>query len=339
MKDILVVGAGLAGVTVARCLAEEGYHIHIIDAREHIAGNAYDYVDPSTGIRIHKYGPHIFHTNNRRVFDWLSRFTDWVEYKHKVKAILDDGRYCTLPVNRETKDIVGKDNVVDIFIRPYTKKMWGLDVEEISPDILKRVPIREDLNEFYFPDDEFQFMPKNGYTAMVENILDHKNISLDLNRCFQKKLEHKYKHVFSSQPIDEYYEFCFGRLPYRSIKFKNVLLDFPKLLPVPTVNFTNDGKYTRVTEWKNYPGDHHKSSSTILTYEEPCDYTENNFERYYPVKDVLGKNRDIYSAYNGISNDKVTFIGRCGLYVYMDMHQAINSSMAIAKKFIAHEKS
>ena len=339
MKKILVVGAGLAGATVARCLADKGFVVSVIDSRGHIAGNAFDYVDADTGIRIHKYGPHIFHTNNRRVVDWLSNFTDWVNYKHKVKAVLSDGTYCTLPVNRETSALVGTENVIDIFFKPYTEKMWGVGIEELSPDTLNRVPVRNDMNEFYFPDDRYQMMPKNGYTAMVENILHHENITVSLNTSFDKTLESRFFHVFSSQPIDEYYEFQFGALPYRSIKFHNVVLDYPRFLPVPTVNFTNFGKYTRVTEWKSYPGGAIDNvDKTILTYEEPCDYRDNNHERYYPVKDVSGKNREIYEQYKSISNPNLTFIGRCGLYVYLDMHQAVSSSLAAAKKFIENEE-
>ena len=177
-------------------------------------------------------------------------------------------------------------------------------------------------------------MPKHGYTEMVKRILDHKNIKVFVNKSFLKSMEENYDHVFSAQPIDEYYDFKLGELPYRSIKFKNITLNFPALLPVPTVNFTNDGKYTRVTEWKKYPNHGDNEYQTILTFEEPCDYKDNNFERYYPVKDIESKNRELYERYRKINNPKVTFIGRCGLYVYLDMHQAINSSLATAKKFI-----
>jgi len=212
--------------------------------------------------------------------------------------------------------------------------MWGLDIEELSPKILARVPIRDDLNDLYFPDDKYQFMPKHGYTEMVRKILDHEKITVFLNKSFCKSMEENYDHIFSAQPIDEYYDFKFGELPYRSIKFKNSVLNFPALLPVPTVNFTNDGKYTRVTEWKKYPNHGQNEYQTILTFEEPCDYKDNNFERYYPVKDVNGSNRELYEKYQKIKNSKVTFIGRCGLYVYLDMHQAINSSLATAMRFI-----
>jgi UDP-galactopyranose mutase len=151
----LVVGAGLSGCVVARELANAGHSVRVIEARSHIAGNCYDYVN-SLGIRIHKYGPHLFHTSNEKVVSYLSQFTKWTEYKHKVKALLVDGRLVTLPVNRETLGIVGEDNVIDVFYIPYTRKMWNMEIEDLDKSIVGRVPIRDDDNEFYFPDDTFQ---------------------------------------------------------------------------------------------------------------------------------------------------------------------------------------
>ena len=329
---VLIVGAGLSGVTIARELADNGHEVHVIDRRDHIAGNAYDYINEH-GIRVHKYGPHLFHTNNKNVFKWLSRFTDWVEYKHKVKAQLPDGQYVTLPVNKETKDIVGEENVLDTFFRPYTKKMWGVELDNLNPDIINRVPVRDDDNELYFPDDKIQYMPRHGYTKMVENILHHHNITVDLKVHFNNLLEKEYDHVFNSMPIDEYYEFKYGKLPYRSIKFETISLPIPKALPTAVVNFTHNGPKTRVTEWKNIPCHGDNRYMTTLTFEEPCDYLENNLERYYPVKDASGNNKKTYEKYKKLQSKNMTFIGRCGLYAYLDMHQAINSSLAIAKRF------
>jgi UDP-galactopyranose mutase len=335
---ILVVGAGLAGATVARELADAGCRVDVIDKRPHIAGNAYDEVN-ERGIRVHRYGPHIFHTNNERVVEWLSRFTTWIPYKHKVKAALADGRLVTLPVNRETKEIVGEANVVDTFFRPYTRKMWGLEIEQLSPDILNRVPVRDDLNEYYFPDDAFQAMPALGYTAMVANILDHPGITVTLGTAFERALEADYDHVFNSMPIDEYHDFVFGELPYRSIRFHN--FDFPtaRLFPVATVNFTHSGPHTRVTEWKNFPGHGENPAFTSLTFEEPCDYRDNDLERFYPVKDLAGASRETYKRYAAIPAPRVTFIGRCGLYAYLDMHQAVSSALATARRFLGDEAS
>jgi UDP-galactopyranose mutase len=333
MKKILVVGAGLSGATIARELAATGqYKVWVIDKRCHVAGNAYDYTN-DYGIRVHEYGPHLFHTNNKAVFDYLSRFTEWVEYKHKVKAQLDDGRYVTLPVNKETKEIVGEENVLNIFFRPYTKKMWGVELDQLNPEIINRVPIRNDMNELYFPNDEYQFMPVNGYTKMVENMLDHPNIFVRLNTNYSKNLGEMFDHTFNSMPIDEYFDFMYGELPYRSIKFETVTLPNPNILPTVTVNFTHDGKHTRVTEWKKLPNHGDNRYYTTLTYEEPCDYRDNNRERFYPVKDGEGKNKELYEKYKLMTPSDMTFIGRCGLYAYLDLHQAVNSALAIVRKF------
>jgi len=332
MAKILIVGAGFSGAVIARELAEAGFEITLIDKRNHIGGNAFDYKNEH-GIRVHKYGPHIFHTNSVEVFNWLSKFTEWIPYKHKVKAQLSDGRYVTLPVNQETSEIVRPENVISTFIRPYSEKMWGMKLEELDHNILQRVPIRDDLNEYYFPNDEFQYMPKDGYSSIFNKILDHPNIELKLNTSFSKKMELDFDHVFSSMPIDEYYNFEFGPLPYRSIKFTDIHFPVPYLFPSSVINFTHTGPQTRVTEWKHFPNHGKNECMTTLTYETPCDYRENNLERYYPVKDISGNNRELYSKYKNIPNKKVTFIGRLGLYAYLDMDQCINSALIISRKF------
>jgi UDP-galactopyranose mutase len=332
MKNILVIGAGLSGAVIARILAENGYALEIIDKRAHIAGNVFDYVNEH-GIRVHKYGPHLFHTRNKKVFDWLSKFTEWVKYKHKVKAILKNGQLVTLPVNKETAEIVGQDNIISTFIRPYSEKMWGMKLEDISSQIINRVPIRDDFNEYYFPDDEYQAVPKGGYTKMVESILNHPNIKVSLNIRFEKSMEIQYDHVFNSMPIDEYYDFCFGKLQYRSIKFHHVHIPAPQVFPVVQVNFTNNGPYTRIVEWKNIPNHGINHNWTSLSYEEPCSFEENNEERYYPVKDKSGNQADLYQRYKNIRNDKVTFIGRLGNYAYLDMDQCVNNALIVASNF------
>ena len=334
---ILVVGAGFSGAVIAHQLAKAGHDITVIDERDHIGGNAYDYTNDK-GIRIHKYGPHLFHTNNKKVYDWVTQFDEWVEYKHKVKAQLDDGQYVTLPVNKETKEIVGEENIVNTFFAPYTYKMWGKTIEELDPSILKRVPVRDDDNEYYFPNDTYQVLPKNGYTRIFELILDEKNITVITSQRFNRSMEKEYDHVFNSMPIDDYFGYAYGTLPYRSIKFHHVDLPMNKVLPTGTVNFTHDGPYTRVTEWKNLPCHGINNQYTTLTYEEPCDYMVNDFQRYYPVKDVNGENRKKYEQYKSLTRSNMTFIGRCGMYVYIDMHQAINSALSTAEKFLENNK-
>ena len=333
----MIVGAGFSGAVVGHQLAKAGHSVDIIDKRDHVGGNAYDYVNDE-GIRIHKYGPHIFHTNNKKVYDWITQFGEWVEYRHKVKAMLNDGTYVTLPVNKETKRIVGEDNIIDTFYAPYTYKMWGKKIEELDPSILRRVPVRDDDNEEYFPNDAYQVMPKDGYTKVFEMILNQDKINLKLSQPFEKTMELDYHHIFNCMPIDEYFQFIYGQLPYRSIKFHHKTLPMPRVLPTSNVNFTNDGPYTRVTEWKNFPEHGKNDYVTTLTYEEPCDYRLNDYERYYPVKDVNGENKLKYEKYKSIIRSNMTFIGRCGMYVYIDMHQAINSALAIANKFLEKHK-
>lgn len=331
-KRILVVGAGLAGATVARELAHNGFEVTVIDQRNHVAGNAHDYVNEH-GILIHKYGAHIFHTKNDTIFEWLSRFTDWTEYKHKVVAKLPSNEYITFPPTRSFVNMYGIDYVRSVLYAPYTKKMWGMKLTEIDDSVINRVPVREDNGDLYFPNDEYQCLPKEGYSVMVANILNHENITLKLETKFDKLMEKDYFHVFNSMPIDVYYDFKYGELPYRSIKFQHVTHEQERLSPHPVINYTDNGPVTRSIEWKNFPG-HGVSDVTTVTNEIPCDYKDNHMERYYPVKDAKGVNREIYKQYKEIPNDKVTFIGRCGMYVYIDMDQAVSSSLSVAHKFI-----
>lgn len=333
MKRILVVGAGLSGSAVARSLADAGEVVDVIDRRAHVAGNAYDFVGEQ-GIRLHAYGPHLFHTSNREVVDFLSRFTDWLPYRHRVKAMLEDGRLVTLPVNAETARIVGPENIESTFYRPYTRKMWGVDPELLDQTVLARVRVRDDLNEDYFPDDAFQALPADGYTRMVERMLEHPGIRVRLSTPYASEMDARYDHVFNSMSIDEYFGFDLGMLPYRSIRFETHVLPVPRIFPVATVNFTHAEPYTRVTEWKNLPGHGDHPSHTVLTFETPCDFTENGFERHYPVKDRDRRNRELYRRYEARVPGQMTFIGRCGLYAYLDMHQAVSSALASARGFL-----
>ena len=370
-KSILVVGAGFAGATYARVLAECGFRVTVIDKRSHIAGNAFDYVDQN-GIRIHKYGPHLFHTSNKEVFEWVSRFTGWAPYEHKVRALTPKGLEVPLPINRETvnslfskslrtaeevqlflssisekitdpknageylRGNIGNE-LTDLFFRPYTRKMWGHELEDMSPDVVKRIPIRFDDEDRYFPNDIFQAMPRDGYTSLFDNLLNHEHISVHLNRPFQKQDEQEYQHVFSSMPIDEYHEFCLGHLPYRSIRFHNETRSQKRSTPWSVINYTDSGKFTRETHWHLLPN--HLVNDTgryTVTKEEPCNYLDNNLERYYPIKSSDGINEAIYAKYKLLSLSKktVSFIGRCGTYQYLDMHQVINQSLAGVRKWV-----
>lgn len=299
-----------------------GNKVTIIDQRDHIGGNCFDMVIGDT--RVHRYGPHIFHTNNKRIFDWLSKFTEWVPYKHKVKALYGN-QFLTLPPNNETKRILG-DSLIDVIYKPYTKKMWGTVVDDT---VLDRVKPRNDDNELYFPNDEYQCLPKHGYTAMFKRILDHENITVQLETRFDRNMEYKYDHVFCSASIDEYYGYVFGVLPYRSIVFKDVDT-LPHDMPTSVVNYTDDGVFTRVTAWNQFPN---HGNGEFYTLEQPVDFKDNNFERHYPVKDKDGHNKQIYDKYKHIKNNKVTFIGRCGLYVYLDMDMACANALTIVNKY------
>ncbi len=333
-RRILVVGAGLTGAVIARELADAGIAVTVIDQRAHVAGNAHDEIT-SHGIRRHRYGPHMFHTSNVAVVAWLQRFTAWVPYRHKGKAMLDDGSLVTFPPNRDTAAIVGSDNILDIFYRPYTRKMWGRPLEELHPSLIARVPMRDDDCEDYFPNDTFQALPLHGYTRMVENVLDHPLITVRLEQPYETLLQAGAEHVFNSMPIDEYFGYALGELPYRSVRFHHFDLPLPRLYPVPIVNFTHDGAFSRVTEWKNFPAHGENPAMTTITVEEPCDYRDNDMERHYPVKDRDGANLALHRRYKSMVPDTMTFVGRCGTYAYLDMHQAVSAALAQARRYLA----
>lgn len=379
MKNILVVGAGMAGAVVARTLADAGHHVTVVERRDHIAGNCYDYIDEETGVRVHKYGPHIWHTNNKEAHEWFSQFTDWIRYKHQVAAMLPNGDQVYLPINLESvnralnldlkyysdlekyletvrvkhdkiensRQVVeasfGKE-LCDIFFAPYTKIMWGVDLSELSASVAKRIPMGTSSTPLYFPNDEYQCMPKDGYTAAFEKIFDHPNIEVFLSESSYPNDFSNYDHVFTSAPIDGVCHYALGKLPYRSIKFKHAVIPNKTLVSMrtPTVNFTGQVEgATRVTNWDMYPGCSSQGSKTILTTEYPCDYTENNYERYYPVKDVNGEYQKLYNRYKEMvkeTYENVTPIGRMGTYQYLDMWMVICQSLKIAKEFIENDK-
>lgn len=326
MYDYLIVGAGLFGSIFAYEANKIGKKVLVIENRNHIGGNCYS--EKYEDYHIHKYGPHIFHTNNQRAFNWLSRFTTWIEYKHKVK-IYYGGQFLTLPPNKKTCNIL-KEDLFEVVYSRYSKKMWGTDIDK---SVLNRVKVRTDLNEDYFPDDKYQVLPEFGYTRMFENIFSHENIKVELGVTFSKEMEIGYK-VFSSMPIDQYYDYCYGELPYRSIKFHEKT-DFDSfVLPVPVVNFTDLEKYTRITNWGLFPN---SGNGNYYTLEEPCCFKENNNERYYPIKDAEGKNRKLCEKYRSLS-DRVTFIGRLGHYLYLNMDQVVSSTLAQVLTFLFLEK-
>ncbi len=371
MKKILIVGAGLSGLTIARSLAEENYQVDIIDKRDHIGGNIYDFINENNE-RIHAYGPHLLHgSKDSKEIKWLTRFTDWVNYEHLVKALLDSGDTVPLPINattiekvfkikfsneNEVKNFLDKNTVKcevknskDVFLKsagkelsniffiPYTKKMWGVDPIEIEAAVGKRVPVRTNRDERYFVDN-FQRLPKNGYTELAKNICDHENIKVYLQTSFDKKMIENYYHTFHSGALDEYFEFKFGELPYRSIKFENRTQKINN--PAVCVNFTDHFKYTRMTQWDLLPNSEiAKDNDHTITYEIPCDPKENNNKKFYPVRNK--KSLALYEKYKQIlekNNLPITFIGRIGLFKYIDMVPAVGMHLKIAKDFIKKNK-
>lgn len=325
---ILIVGAGITGCTLARILAEKDFQVKIIESRNHIGGNVYD-LKNDLGLRYHAYGPHLFHTNNAEVVHFLSRFTQWDTYFHQVRALDHQGDIVVFPVQKsQIHKYRDQDEIRRIFFEPYSRKMWGCSLSELDHTVIQRVGRRENDSSHYFQKDKYQMLPKNGYTAMIENMIDHKNISVDLNTFFHPSFENGFDHVFYSGPIDAYFNYEFGYLPYRSIKFTHTQYPIPQLLPSMQMNFTLQSEYTRITDWSHLPENHRQSSpSTMLTFELPCDSRENHDERYYPIKDKDGQNRRLYNQYATLAKPHITFLGRLGKYAYLDMDQAVASAM------------
>ncbi len=373
-KDkVLIVGAGLAGSTIARILAENSIKVIIVEKRNHLAGNIYDFVNQNNE-RIHKYGPHLLHcSKNSEALFFLSRFTKWVKYEHKVRALLNNGKTTPLPINKTTledvfqksfndenetkeflesirkKDLVPKNSdqlfqssvgekLSNIFFRPYTKKMWGINADQLEVSIGARLPVRTNNDERYF-NDQFQALPKYGYTSMVEKMLDHKNIQVNLNSPFIKGMEKDFFHSFLSIPIDEFFNFQYGQLPYRSIIFEQKL-ENKKDLEVPVINFTDKSQYTRKTQWNLFPNSYNfKGELKTITYEKPCSMESNPGEYYYPVQTIQSKKK--YYKYLDLAknNLSITFIGRTGLFKYIDMVPAVQMHISISKSFLKRIKS
>ena len=367
-KKILIVGAGLAGATIARILSEKDLMVKIIEKRDHIAGNLYDFINTNNE-RIHKYGPHLLHCNkNSQALKFLTRFTKWINYEHKVRALLSDGRTTPLPINKVTLEDIFSikffsekevkifldsirnseliprntdeffeanigNRLADLFFRPYTEKMWGIKPDKLSISIGSRLPIRTNSDDRYF-NDNFQALPKYGYTKMIEKMLDHKNIDISLKTNFTKGMISNFDHSFLCIPIDKFYDFKYGTLPYRSIIFEDKQ-EITDDLPSSVINFTDNSPYTRMTQWDLLPNSEKSSSQyKTITYEKPCSMKDNPGEYYYPVQTLNSK--IIYEKYKKLSRKekRFTFCGRTGLYKYIDMIPAVKIHLKIAKDFM-----
>ncbi|MGG6267273.1 UDP-galactopyranose mutase [Leptolyngbya sp. AN03gr2] len=361
MFDYLIVGAGFAGSVIAERLASQaGKKVLICDRRSHIGGNAYDHYNDA-GILVHRYGPHIFHTNSRDVFDYLSNFTPWRPYEHRVLASVD-GLQVPIPINLDTinklyglnltsfqveeffasvaepKDYIrtSEDVVVskvgrelyEKFFRNYTRKQWGMDPSELDKSVTARVPTRTNRDDRYFTD-TYQAMPLHGFTRMFEKMLAHPNIKVMLNvdyREIQKVIP--YREIVYTGPVDEFFDYRFGKLPYRSLEFKHETHDKTVFQSAPVVNYPNEHAYTRVTEFKYLTGQEH--SKTSIVYELP----QAEGDPYYPVP--RPENAEIYKKYKAIADATpgVHFVGRLATYKYYNMDQVVAQALATYAKLV-----
>ena len=359
--DILVAGMGFAGVTSARALADGGFRVHLVDRRRHFGGNAFDEYD-AHGVLVHPYGPHIFHTNAGRIVDFLSRFTEWRAYEHRVLAKVGE-MLLPMPINRTTinrlyglaldepgiadflararearEPIVTSEDVVlssvgsdlcEKFFRGYTRKQWGHDLSELSAGVAARIPVRTNDDDRYFTD-SYQCMPAEGYTAMFRRMLDHPLITYETGVEFESiRNVIPHRHLIHTGPIDAYFGFCFGPLPYRSLEFQHEHLPRCRAFqPTATVNYPNEGEYTRITEFKYLTGQVHEGTSIVR------EYPKADGEPFYPIP--RRENEALYQRYKLRADacDNVTFVGRLAQYRYYDMDQVVGAALAAAKRII-----
>jgi UDP-galactopyranose mutase len=358
--DWLIVGAGFAGSVMAeRIAAERGETVLLIDRRNHIGGNAHDRLD-AAGVLIHQYGPHIFHTNAQQVVDYLSRFTAWRPYEHRVLADVR-GTLVPVPINRTTINrlyglTLTTDAEVEAFLAAraepiaeirsaadmvlsrvghelyetlfegYTRKQWGTDPTELDKSVTGRVPTRTNDDDRYFTD-TFQQMPRDGYTAMFSRMLQHPNITVRLGVEYRDIREAvRFGRLVFTGPIDEFFDYRFGRLPYRSLRFEHVTLGTEWHQPVAVVNQPLAHDYTRVTEYKHMTGQVHPKTS--ITYEYPTW----EGDPYYPVP--RAENQALYARYRALAQatPEVTFVGRLATYRYYNMDQIVGQALATFRR-------
>jgi UDP-galactopyranose mutase len=366
MFDYLIVGAGFAGSVLAERLANgSGKKVLICDKRPHIGGNAYDHYNDD-GILVHKYGPHIFHTNSREVFEYLSRFTEWRSYQHRVLACVD-GQLVPIPINLDTinklyglnltsfelekffesvaekvdqlktsEDVVvskvGRE-LYEKFFKNYTRKQWGLDPSELDASVTSRVPTRTNRDDRYFTD-TYQAMPLHGYTRMFEKMLDSPNIKVMLNCDYREIVKDiPFKEMIYTGPVDAYFEYRFGELPYRSLHFKHETHDTEKFQAAPVVNYPNDHLYTRITEFKDLTGQEHKKTSIVY------EYPRAEGDPYYPVP--RKENQELYAKYKALADvtPNVHFVGRLATYRYYNMDQIVAQALTEYGKIIGKKRS
>ena len=359
MFDYLIVGAGFAGSVLAeRLAAGSNKRVLICDVRNHIGGNAYDHYN-NDNILVHKYGPHIFHTNSRDVFDYLSRFTAWRQYQHRVKAWVD-GRLVPIPINLDTINEIYALNLTSLqvdeflsslaepreqirtsedvvvskvgrelyekFFRGYTRKQWGLDPSELDASVTARVPTRTNRDDRYVTD-TYQAMPLHGYTRMFERMLDHPNIKIMLNTDY-REIDGviPYREMIYTGPVDAFFDYRYGKLPYRSLEFKHETHDVEWYQTAPVVNYPNDYAYTRVTEFKYLTGQVNRKTSIVY------EYPRAEGDPYYPVP--RPENAEIYRQYKALADAtaNVYFVGRLATYKYYNMDQVVAQAHTLYRK-------
>lgn len=358
----LVVGAGFAGATVAeRIAATRDEEVLVVDRRSHVGGNAYDETD-AHGILVHRYGPHIFHTNSSKVVEYLSRFTAWRPYEHRVLASVA-GQLLPIPINRTTinrlyglnlseagvaeflanrreprdpirtsedvvLNVVGRD-MYEKFFLGYTRKQWGRDPAQLSASVTARIPVRTNDDDRYFTD-TFQAMPAEGYTRMFERMLAHPKIRVELETdYFRIRGRLRPTRVVYTGPIDRYFNGCFGALPYRSLRFEHeYIADVQHQQPVGTVNFPNEHAYTRCTEFKWLTGQQAPGTSIVREY--PCD----GADPYYPVP--CPESEALYARYKELARreNSVTFVGRLAQYRYYNMDQVVAAALKASEELL-----
>ncbi|MFL7866138.1 UDP-galactopyranose mutase [Vibrio cincinnatiensis] len=376
MKDrkILIVGAGFSGATIARKLAEQNFKVTVIDERKHIAGNCFDERDSKTGINVHVYGPHIFHTDNLNVWDFVNQFGSFKPYITRVKATAK-GHVYSLPINlhtinqfygkaltpNEAKELISnvsdssigepksfKDQAIkfvghdlyETFFKGYPKKQWGLDTEEIPASVLKRLPVRFNYDDNYF-NHQYQGIPENGYTSIFENMLMHENIEVLLNKevdynYILEQLEHTYEHVFFTGAVDKLYNYRFGMLQYRTLDFEKFYVEGDYQGCAVMSYCDEDVPYTRITEHKYFaPHEQHNDS---VCYKEFSRLAEKKDIPYYPVRLTSGD--ALWEKYEALIKKEfnITFVGRLATFRYMDMDVCINEALSVVNDYLENNE-
>lgn len=369
-NTIGIAGAGFSGAVIARELAEAGYTVEVVETRNHIAGNCHTERDPESGVLVHKYGPHIFHTADDRVWEYIQRFGEFLPYTNRVKATTD-GKVYSLPINLLTiNQLFGKsfspdeakafiasqaDNSIDepqnfeeqalkfvgetiynAFFKHYTIKQWGVDPRQLPASILKRLPVRFNYDDNYFAHPH-QGMPKDGYSAIVQKMLEHPNISVKLEATIQRADIGQYQHVFYAGPLDGYFQFDEGRLGYRTLDFKP-LRHNGDYQGCAVMNYCDTSKpFTRISEHKHFaPWETHEKS---VCFEEYSRLAEPNDTPYYPIR--LTEEKSLLSTYVEKAQQEkgITFVGRLGTYRYLDMDVTIAEALVTAEQFLRYQKS